>query len=243
MASVYKNLHIQTDTSLNDRNTIFYKLKNKSMCIKSEILIHFPKYFNQNVGNITVMEYLYESIPFFFINKIQNKNFLSNINNFLNYIPDLRDLCIKKGEVVQSINLTLLSYNKKSNNFNYFLSLDIFLYTKLSRTQMNRNSYHLFQNLVLIRKNKLKYFIEFIELVINKKTFTHKNKNNNISFYDSGIVFYIKNKYFKKRVESYVENFMQRNISICYKFITFLSKSFKLEKLKNKIINFYFKLV
>ncbi len=232
MSLLYLRVNKDIKTFSSSKNFIFNRFAKNNLFIKCEIIFSFPSFSNSNIGSIYVIEHVYQSSPCFSINNNEKKSYFScSDNNLCKSNIDFRDLCIRKGEIVQNIKFSILCNNKRSNFLSCILSSGFFFSMLSQRCSVNINFSKLNKTKIVIDKINLKNILIMSELkiAIFKKIFNSKNKNFNHK--DIGVLFYRKNKYYKKKIKNFIEklSYEFNLLKICL--TVFLNKSNKIQEI------------
>nr|UXY87901.1 hypothetical protein CcurKRNrm3_p042 [Cryptomonas curvata] len=230
---IYKNLKIYIHSKI----VIFCKLRDMSLYIKSESKITFPFGYYPNIGKILIVQHLYQFFSDLKVGKIEKKSYFLHLNNQNNINLDLRDLCLKNGEIIQTFKLTILTFNKKPNIPDCISNFNFFFFIKTNRFSLNRNFFKLNIKPIFIDKKKLKYFLKFLEfqLFIDKRIFKIEKKEK-LNYNDFGIFYYINNKYYTNKIQIFSENILYRKKLIFIYLIICLAKFYKLQKVNRQLI-------
>nr|UXY88402.1 hypothetical protein Cry52Nrm3_p041 [Cryptomonas curvata] len=237
MSLLYLRVNKDIKTFSSSKNFIFNKFAKNNLFIKCEVLFSFPIFSNPNIGSIYVVEHIYQSSPCFGINNDEKKSFFScSNNNLFNSNIDFRDLCIRKGEIVQNIKFTILCNNKRSNFLSCILSSGFFFPMLTKRCYVNINYSKLNKIKIAVDKINLKNILVMSELkiAIFKKIFDTKNKN--LKHENIGVLFYNKNKYYKKQIKNFIErlSYQFNLLKICL--AIFLNKSNKIQEIIGRLM-------
>jgi hypothetical protein len=237
MSLLYPRVNNDIKKSSTSKNFIFNKFAKNNLFIKCEVLFSFPIFSNPNIGSIYVVEHIYQSSPCFSINNDERKSFFScSDNNLCNFNIDFRDLCIRKGEIVQNIKFTILCNNKRSNFLSCVLSSGFFFSTLTKRCYVNINYSRLNKTKIAVDKIKLKNILitNELKIAIFKKIFDTKNKN--LKYEDIGVFFYSKNKYYKKQIKNFIERLSYQFNLLKISLTIFLNKSNKTQEIINGLM-------
>jgi hypothetical protein len=216
---------------------IFNKFSRNNLFIKREALFGVPMFSNPNIGSIYIVEHIYQCYPCFNTNNNQRKSFFSCVDNNLSYSNiDFRDLCIRKGEIVQNIKFTIICNKKKSDFLSCILSSGFFFSISTQRSSINIDFSKLKKTKIYVNKINLKNILIMREtkIFIFRKIFDNNNDNSRDNNF--GVLYYTKNKYYKKKIKSFLENLSYKfNLSkICL--TSFLNKSNKIQEIIDRLV-------
>jgi hypothetical protein len=235
--NIYKNLEI----FFYNKSIIFFKLRNNVICIKSQNLTNFPFFDSLNIGKVLILEHFYEFYPNLILKKNEKNFFFSYLDTKHKYNIDLRDLCIKNGEIVQNIKLVVLNFNYKFDSLNSILDRNFLFWIKMNRFSLNRSFSKSNKKEVYLNNKKMRCFFKLLEiqLFFEKRIFTNK-KRENLQHNNLGKIYHISNEYYQNKIQSFIENILHYGSFFFICFIICLVKFYKFLKLRNQFFKFLF---
>nr|UXY87406.1 hypothetical protein 1634Bnrm3_p039 [Cryptomonas sp.] len=218
------------------KDTTHSKMIKNNINVKIENFFGFPKASDPNVGIIVIIENLCQFYKYCYKKSIKDDILVSSFRkNLINSTIDLRDLCIKKSEIVQNIKIFLLCKCTNQDFFNCIANSGFILSLPLQRHLLDRTFSKKNKGRILIKKTIIKDLISGnqLKLIINKKM-ANRKQNESLDTDDFSEFTHANEKINRNKLKTLIESSDKILLKLCI--LIFLFKSYKIRDLINKII-------